>query len=254
VEIYGPDYYYHAPVRIHVHLWPIVTWVYGPRYRPYRSVYYWGHYPVWWRPWRPVSFAVYKSGPWRRHYGRTTFVFGHKTHVHSARNVYRKPSSSHRAVRKNRAGEFSGRYSWKHDRKGKPTTRRGGESGYARDTEHRRRTEFDRKSETTQDGKSTFRSRSNVTTRKSYGSRADRRQGEPNRAEVRKSSRSWTTAKSGNAQRVARGEVSSRRTEGSARKSERKTIISRGKERSSSRSFKRSNGDRRTQRSESKRR
>src|SRR6185436_4205802 len=42
--IYGTQYYV-APVDVNIHLWPAVVRLYRPAYRPYRSVYYYGHYP-----------------------------------------------------------------------------------------------------------------------------------------------------------------------------------------------------------------
>lgn len=50
-----------ATVWIRVSAWPIVRVVYAPGYRVWRSPYYWGYYPRWWRPWRPVSIAVYRT-------------------------------------------------------------------------------------------------------------------------------------------------------------------------------------------------
>ena len=58
--IYGYDYYV-APAYVHIHSWPIITWMYGPAYRPYRSVFRVGFYPQWWRPYRPVSLRVYRT-------------------------------------------------------------------------------------------------------------------------------------------------------------------------------------------------
>ena len=46
--IYGYDYYV-APAHVHIHTWPIITWMWGPYYRPYHSVFRIGFYPSWYR-------------------------------------------------------------------------------------------------------------------------------------------------------------------------------------------------------------
>ena len=58
--IYGVDYYV-APTYVHIHTWPMIRWIYRPVYRPYRSVFYFGHHPRWWRPYRPVTINVYRT-------------------------------------------------------------------------------------------------------------------------------------------------------------------------------------------------
>jgi hypothetical protein len=67
-------------IVVNVSLWPCVRYVYRPSYVVYRSPWYWGYYPSYWRPWRPH--------PWR--------------YVHTKRVVYR-PScrvvTTHRVVR-----------------------------------------------------------------------------------------------------------------------------------------------------------
>ncbi len=82
--IYGYDYYVApAVVDVHIHTWPIITWMYRPLYRPYRSVFYFGFYPRWWHPWRPVAFHVYRARP----FVRTTHF--HVTNVTVVRNVHK---------------------------------------------------------------------------------------------------------------------------------------------------------------------
>ncbi|MBN2354800.1 hypothetical protein JXO59_01735 [candidate division KSB1 bacterium] len=58
--IYGPDYYF-VPSYVHFHTWPIIVWMYRPVYRPYRSFFYYNHYPYWYRPYRPVHVHVYRT-------------------------------------------------------------------------------------------------------------------------------------------------------------------------------------------------
>lgn len=59
-EIYGVDYYV-APTVVRVHTWPVIVWLYSPAYHPYRSAFYWRHYPRWWKPYHPVTFKVYRT-------------------------------------------------------------------------------------------------------------------------------------------------------------------------------------------------
>jgi len=90
--IYGADYYV-QPTVVHVHTWPIITWLYRPVYRPYRSVFYFGFYPRWWRPYRPVTFTVYRTRT-VRYTSRRTFTVGRTTRVTTVNRVKYKPASS----------------------------------------------------------------------------------------------------------------------------------------------------------------
>lgn len=44
---------------VNVWLWPSVRYVYAPVYRPWVSPFRWAYYPGWWRPWHPLTWAVY---------------------------------------------------------------------------------------------------------------------------------------------------------------------------------------------------
>ncbi len=92
--IYGPDYYV-APTHIHVHTWPIIAWIYRPAYRPYRSAYYFGYYPRWWRPYRAVTVNVYRTRTVRftkvNHFSVTR-----KTRVTTVKKVKYQPRTSTR--------------------------------------------------------------------------------------------------------------------------------------------------------------
>lgn len=46
-------------IVVNVWFWPSVRYVYGPRYRVYRSPFYWGYYPSIWKPWRPLTWRTY---------------------------------------------------------------------------------------------------------------------------------------------------------------------------------------------------
>jgi len=90
--IYGYDYYV-SPAHVHIHSWPIITWMYGPIYRPYRSVFRIGFYPRWYRPYRPVSLHVYRTRT-VRFTSRTTFAVRNRSRVRSVTRINYKPRSS----------------------------------------------------------------------------------------------------------------------------------------------------------------
>lgn len=87
--IYGYD----APAHVHIHAWPIISWMYGPVYRPYRSVFRIGFYPRWYRTYRPVSLTVYRTRT-VRFTSRTTFSVRNTSRVRSVSKINYKPRSS----------------------------------------------------------------------------------------------------------------------------------------------------------------
>ena len=96
--IYGVNYYVAPAPIIQVRLWPIVGWMYGPVYRPYRSVFYFGYYPRYYRPWTPVRIHVYRTRT--VHYTtRRNFTVVRASRVTSVTKVGYRPSSS-RLVKK----------------------------------------------------------------------------------------------------------------------------------------------------------
>lgn len=97
--IYGVDYYM-APTYVHIHTWPIITWIYRPVYRPYRSVFHFGFYPRWWKPYHPVTINVYRTHT-VKFTNRRTFAVTRTTRVKSVTKVNYKPRSS-TLVRKKR--------------------------------------------------------------------------------------------------------------------------------------------------------
>ncbi len=44
---------------VEVAAWPIVRFIYLPGYTVWRSSWYWGYYPSYWRPWRPYYWHYY---------------------------------------------------------------------------------------------------------------------------------------------------------------------------------------------------
>jgi hypothetical protein len=90
--IYGYDYYV-APVYVHIHTWPIITWMYGPLYRPYRSVFRMGFYPRWWRPYRPVSIQIYRTRT-VKFTTRRQFTIRSSSRITTVNRINYKPRSS----------------------------------------------------------------------------------------------------------------------------------------------------------------
>lgn len=74
-------YYNNDPnVYVNVYPWPMVQYIYTPTYVVWMSPWYYGYYPGWWNPWRPVY--------WRNHYWRANHY-----HHHCYRsNFYRSPN------------------------------------------------------------------------------------------------------------------------------------------------------------------
>ncbi|MFC5045981.1 hypothetical protein ACFSTE_14270 [Aquimarina hainanensis] len=80
VQLVGDVYLYGSAYIIepvYVYRPPIFTVFWRPLYRPYRSVFYWGRYPKYFYPWRPVSIQSYRKNVYvsinRKHvYRRTT--------------------------------------------------------------------------------------------------------------------------------------------------------------------------------------
>lgn len=87
-------------IRVNVWFWPTVRFVYAPGYVPWVSPYRWRVYPVWWRPWRPVAFAVFypRIAPFRPFYRplpARALVVSHRIYV-----PYRRVVVVHRGPRK----------------------------------------------------------------------------------------------------------------------------------------------------------
>lgn len=106
-ELYGPSYYV-APTVVHVHVWPIFGWIWRPAYRPYRSVYYFGFYPRWWRPFHPVPVHVYRTRTVRIT-RTTTFRVTRTSHVTRVSRVKYKPRSSTLVKKKKVTVKHTGR-------------------------------------------------------------------------------------------------------------------------------------------------
>ena len=58
VYMYGPDYVI-TPVYVRPPV--VITWFWGPYYRPWRSPYYFGYYPPYYHPWHPYPVHRYRQ-------------------------------------------------------------------------------------------------------------------------------------------------------------------------------------------------
>lgn len=83
----GPAVYEGAYVVVNVWAWPSIRFIYGPNYRPWVSPWRWRVYPNWWRPWRPLSWAVWH--PFKVKHYRPTLRVVHTHRVVKAHHVYR---------------------------------------------------------------------------------------------------------------------------------------------------------------------
>jgi hypothetical protein len=73
-------------IVVNVWAWPVVRFVYAPGYVVWVSPFSWTYRPVWYRPWRPLHWHVYRplQYGWHRHY---TVVHTHR--IMHARAIYR---------------------------------------------------------------------------------------------------------------------------------------------------------------------
>ena len=69
---------------VEVAAWPIVTYIYTPGYVVWRSSWYWGYYPPYWRPWRPYYWHYYYG----YHYNWYDDYYAHYRPWHNHRHTY----------------------------------------------------------------------------------------------------------------------------------------------------------------------
>lgn len=91
-ELYGEDYMVEPKdqndekVIVNVYAWRPVRYIYGPRYRVWRSPWRWRTYPRWYRPWRRVAWGTY--WPRVRRYHRPYYRRVRVRRCHYAHKVY----------------------------------------------------------------------------------------------------------------------------------------------------------------------
>lgn len=85
-----------ARVVVNVWFWPSVRFMYAPIYRPWISPWRWRHYPGWYRPWRPFTWAVWHP---RRAFYHHHFVVVRTHRVVRCHAIYRPARVSSVTVR-----------------------------------------------------------------------------------------------------------------------------------------------------------
>jgi hypothetical protein len=73
-------------IIVNVWAWPCVRFVYAPAYTLWVSPWSWHARPMWWHPWRPFGWAVYR--PYRYHYAPHYAVVTTRRVVYAPR-IYR---------------------------------------------------------------------------------------------------------------------------------------------------------------------
>ena len=129
-NVYKVNYYQIAA-------WPVITYIYHPRYRVWRSSWYWVYYPTYWHAWRPHYWHYYYGyhSHWHNHYYSHYRHWNHyrsrsyKTYYHNNVRVY-----SHTVVNNINRGRYTTTYS-------RPDQRRAGEQYYAQRSGQRNSTE-----------------------------------------------------------------------------------------------------------------
>lgn len=93
----APAYDNRPGTVVNVWGWPCVRFVYAPAYRPWVSPWRWAYYPAWWRPWRPLGWAVWH--PFRVTHFRPTVRVVHTCRVVHAHRVYKPARVTSTTVR-----------------------------------------------------------------------------------------------------------------------------------------------------------
>lgn len=93
-------------IFVNVWYWPSVRFVYAPVYRPWVSPWRWRTYPVWWSPWRPLGWHM-----WRPYYSRYhhSYAIVHTNRIVRAHKIY-APVRTHSVIVRNRHSTAVGNY------------------------------------------------------------------------------------------------------------------------------------------------
>jgi hypothetical protein len=78
-------------IVVNVWAWPVVRVVYAPSYVGWISSWHWTRRPLWWRPWKPVSWGIWRP---RRALYTPHYVVVKQRRVVRARQVYRRIRST----------------------------------------------------------------------------------------------------------------------------------------------------------------
>lgn len=93
-----------ARTVVNVWAWPSVQYVYGPYYSVWDSPWGWSSYPMWWSPWRPVHYVVYR--PYWASY-RPYYQICHSPRIVYAHRMYRPMRSTSVIVYNRHQNEIS---------------------------------------------------------------------------------------------------------------------------------------------------
>lgn len=201
---------------VNVWAWPSVQYIYGPSYTVWVSPWRWSYYPAWYRPWRPLAWAVYDPywAPYRPYYSlcywhrvsyapqfyrpyRTTSVVVYNRHYNTVSHFRSTRGSDYYANRgyhRNDRGSYS-----RYDNDRSRSNSRSYNNGSNRSYDSRSRTGNSRPSEQrnferssrTRDDKSTSPSTPNSSGRtRSFESRTNDRNTAINRSTERNNSNS----------------------------------------------------------------
>jgi hypothetical protein len=100
--------------------WPVIRFIYAPRYVVWHSSWYWGYWPSYWHPWRPFYWDYYYG----YHYRWYNYYYGHYRHwdMHRYNHWNDFYFSSRRSYSPNvysriKAGNYTSTYSHPEERK-----------------------------------------------------------------------------------------------------------------------------------------
>lgn len=91
-NIYGPGYYF-APTTDYIQTWPIIPVIFLHNHPPYCSNYYYGYYPLWWKPYRS-SKSIVNHTRISKYKTRNTFVFVNTSSIKNANKIHRVSAKS----------------------------------------------------------------------------------------------------------------------------------------------------------------
>ena len=113
--------------------WPMIQFIYHPRYVRWHSTWHWGYYPTYWSPWHPFYYHHYYG----YHHNFFPVYYSHYRHWHQPRytrynDYYYRSVRSHSPYVSSRIrdGHYRSTYS-------RPESRRDGEALYARNHANR---------------------------------------------------------------------------------------------------------------------
>jgi hypothetical protein len=113
-EVNGETVVVKKTTYVEVQTWPVVRYIYQPTYVVWRSPWYWGYYPSYWRPWRPYYWHHYYGYHyhWHWHYYGHYHRWDRYRYPNYSRNYYYGHRNASATVRSNRdSGRYKNTYS-----------------------------------------------------------------------------------------------------------------------------------------------